>query len=62
MKQYLTMEGTREEIVEQLERWRDHWAPAHPDHQHTCQEALAAVEAGADDVFAVGTRYLVVED
>lgn len=61
MREYHVFEGTREEIVEQLERWRDHWQ-SHRDHQRTCQEALDAVRAGADDVWAVGTRYLVVED
>ena len=61
MKQYLTMEGSRDEIVAQLERWRDHWS-THRDNARECVDVLAAVKAGADDVFAVGTRYLVVED
>ena len=55
------MEGDRDEIIAQLERWRDHWN-SHHDHQQECVNALAAVKAGATDVWAVGTRYLIVED
>lgn len=61
MKQYLVMEGDRAEIIDQLQRWRDHWK-SHRDHQQECTDALAAVENGATDVWAVGTRYLVVEN
>lgn len=60
MKQYMVMEGTRAEIIDQLERWRGHWT-SHRDRQRECADALAAVQAGATDVWAVGTRYLVVE-
>jgi hypothetical protein len=61
VRQYQTFEGDRPEIVAQLERWRDHWR-THRDRQQECADALAAVQAGATDVWAVGTRYLVVED
>lgn len=62
MREYHAYEGTRAEIVAQLERWRDHWSRSHQDHEQACADALAAVRAGADDVWAVGTRYLVVEE
>ena len=56
----MVMEGNRAEIIEQLERWRDHWT-SHRDHAEACQRALDAVRAGSTDEFAVGTRYLVIE-
>jgi hypothetical protein len=62
VREYHVFEGTRAEIVAQLERWRDHWAHGHRDLAETCQRALDAVQAGSNDEFAVGTRYLVVED
>lgn len=60
MREYHAVEGTRAEIVALLERQRNHWS-GFQGQQQECADALAAVQAGATDVWAVGARYLVVE-
>lgn len=60
MKRYMAAEGTREEVLNELRRYREHWA-AHPAKVAEFTEAITAVERGEREAFADGTLYRVVE-
>lgn len=60
MKRYATVEGTRQEILTELDAWRR----GSTDWQRAREfaNAVTAIGAGADQVFVDGVLYRVVKD
>lgn len=61
MKRYMAAEGTREEVLAELRRYRKHYGGVATKVDEFA-EAIRLVEEGAREAFVDGTLYRVVEE